>query len=152
MADPTSSPSNDIPSTSGQQAGQQNDTEAQDETKKTPRKRKLNSKDEQACCTKQRCGLKLVSLQTREHLKQEYSQQSNTGHGFSYLRRYVVPETITNPRGKRRITYRYYIQNGEERIEICQMAFRMVYGITYRTLRDARDKKGKCTVSLSFKG
>ena len=149
MADPTSSSNNDIPSTSGQQVGQQNDTEAQDEQKKTSRKRKLNSKVE-ACCTKQRCGLKLVSLQTRKHLKQEYSEQNNTGHGFSYLRRYVVPETITNPRGKRRITYRYYIPNGEEQIEICQMAFRMVYGITDRMLRDARDKKGKCTVSLSF--
>ena len=148
MADLTSS--NNTPSTSRQQVGQQNDTGAQDIPKKTSRKRRLNNKDDQNCCTKQRCGFTMVSLETRENLKREYSEQNSTGHGFSYLRRYIVPEKITNPRGKRRITYRYYIPNGEEQIEICQMAFRLVYGITDRVLRDARDEKGKCTINLSI--
>ena len=143
MADPASSSNCNTPSTSGQQARQQNDIEAQDKQKKISRKRKNNDKDEQNCCTKQRCGFKSVSLETRENLKREYSEQRNTGQGFSYLRRYISPERVTNSHGNRRTTYRYYIPNGEKEIEVCQMAFRMVYGITDRMLRDARDEKGK---------
>ena len=135
MEDSCTPTSNEIPGTCTS-----NGQNLKETAKHISQKRKIA---EPPCCTRQKCGLKLISLQTRKNLKQEYSEHSNTGQGFSYLRRYISPETVMNTHGKRRTTYRYYIPNGEDQIEVCQAAFRTVFGITEGTLRNARDERGK---------
>ena len=100
------------------------------------------------CCTMRNC-LSKISKETSARLRNEYREQEEQSSdlGRAYLRSRIRYSRVKNPQPTRRsATYQYLIPDdgsAGKPMVVCQQAFCMVFRISERSLRNARDESCK---------
>ena len=107
--------------------------------------------DGPVCCSMKNC-LSKISKERSARLRREYREQEEQSSvlGRAYLRSRIRHSRVKNPQPTRRsATYQYLIPDsgdgsaGEPMVVVCQQAFCKVFGISERTVRNARDEHCK---------
>ena len=110
--------------------------------------------DGPVCCSTKNC-LSKISKERRARLRSEYREQEEQSSdlGREYLRSRMRHSRVKNPQPTRRsATYQYLIPDSDDgstgEMVVCQQAFCKVFGISERTVRNARDESCKYTIHV----
>ena len=112
------------------------------------------------CCKERGClraCLDRVNNNSRQILQNKLREERKKGNdnGHLFLRQFMIGRQVVNDHSVRRLAWRYLVPadgcNGDK-VEVCQKAFRQIFGVSERFVRDAREEQrqqGECTLFCS---